>query len=129
MKTAASLLFIAAALMVGTSADAAPSSAADQCFFTRDIQNYLAPDDHTLYLRGRNNAFYRIDLSNQCPNLDTGGLNHISLQTVPGSPTICSAIDLDLRVSGQGVSEPCIVKSLHKLTPDEVAALPKKDKP
>jgi len=122
------LLCTTAALTLASAAYAKPHEA-NQCFFTRDIENYLAPDDHTLYLRIHNNDIYRIDLANECPNLNTGGLNHISLQTAPGSPTVCHAVDLDLRVSGLGVSAPCIVKGLHKLTPDEVAALPKKDKP
>ena len=117
-----------AALGLAAGASAQPGGRADQCFFTRDIQNILAPDDHTIYLRVRNNAIYRIDTVSECPELPFND-GRISLQTTPGSSTVCHAIDLDLRVFNHGVSTPCLIKSLHKLTPEEAAALPKKDRP
>jgi hypothetical protein len=117
-----------AALSLASVASAQPGRHGDQCFFTRDIQNILAPDDHTLYLRVRNSAIYRIDTLGQCPELPFSD-GHIALQTTPGSSTVCRAIDLDLKVSNNGVSTPCLIKSLQKLTPEEVAALPKKDTP
>ena len=38
-------------------------------------------------------------------------------------------IDLDLKVSEGGVSEPCFIKSITRLTPEEAAAIPRKVKP
>ncbi len=132
MKTAAIFPILALASVLGlaaaTESHAQQSHAADQCFFTCDIQNYLAPDDHTLYLRVRNNAIYRIDLINACPEMPMN-IGHIALQTVAGSGTICHAIDLDLKVSSNGTSTACLIKSLHRLTPEEAAALPKEDRP
>jgi hypothetical protein len=130
MTIAAIITTCAAVAALGLAADASaqPSRNADQCFFTRDIQNILAPDDHTLYLRVRNSAIYRIDTVAECPQLPFND-GHISLQTTPGASTVCSAIDLDLKVFNNGVSTPCLIKSLQKLTPQEAAALPKTDTP
>jgi hypothetical protein len=132
MKTAAILPILALAPLLGltaaTESRAQQSHTANQCFFTRDIQNYLAPDDRTLYLRVRNSAIYRIDLVNACPEMPMN-IGRIALQTVAGSGMICRAIDLDLKVSSNGTSTACLIKSLHKLTPEEAAALPKEDRP
>jgi len=47
-----------------------------------------------------------------------------------GSSWICSPLDLDLQVADHvGFRQPLIAKSLRKLTPQEVAAIPKKDLP
>ncbi len=47
-----------------------------------------------------------------------------------GSSSICDALDLDLRLSdGHGFSEPLIARSMTKLTPEEVAAIPAKYRP
>jgi hypothetical protein len=63
-------------------------------------------------------------------NLLTGPTPHL-INKVRGPDTVCSAIDLDLQVSAGtgGPIEPLIAKSLVKLTPQQVAALPKKDLP
>jgi hypothetical protein len=123
-------LIAAAALAACLAAPAARAADAPrQCFFTRDIQNYRASDDErALYLRVGVNQIYRIDFANQCVGLSFES-NHIALQTTPGSVTVCSPIDLDVRVSSHGAGAPCIVKGLHKLTPEEAAALPKTDRP
>ena len=47
-----------------------------------------------------------------------------------GSGWICSANDLDLSLnSDDGLRRPLIAVSMRKLTPDDVAAIPRKDLP
>jgi hypothetical protein len=49
---------------------------------------------------------------------------------IRGSNWICSPLDLDLTLSDHlGFREPLIARSLRKLTPEEVAAIPRKDLP
>jgi hypothetical protein len=50
---------------------------------------------------------------------------------VRGPNTICTPVDWDLKVSTnpQGITMPCIVKTMEELTPAEVSALPKGTKP
>jgi hypothetical protein len=52
------------------------------------------------------------------------------INQVRGSNWICSPLDLDLTLSDrQGFREPLIARSLRKLTPAEIAAIPRKDLP
>ena len=49
---------------------------------------------------------------------------------VRGSNSICTANDLDLKISDDhGFTQPLIAKSITKLTPEQVAAIPKKYRP
>jgi hypothetical protein len=127
------LLFVATAvaiLLAASSTAAADKPAAkSSCFATRDWQGWSAPGDgDTLYLKVGTRDVYRVDL--------TPG-SHIRkdpdkflINRVRGSDWVCSAIDLDLTLSDhEGFKEPVFVKSLRKLTPDEVAAIPKADRP
>jgi hypothetical protein len=53
------------------------------------------------------------------------------INKVRGSDWICSPLDLDLQVADShgGFREPLIVKSITRLTPEQVAAIPKRDLP
>jgi hypothetical protein len=47
-----------------------------------------------------------------------------------GVDTVCGPLDLDLRVSdGWGIAMPIMAKSITKLTPEQIAAIPKRDRP
>jgi hypothetical protein len=71
---------------------------------------------------------YRVQLSGASPMLQSPGVHLVSIHR--GGDSICDALDLDLRVSdGHGFSEPLIARSLTKLTPEEVAAIPPKFRP
>jgi hypothetical protein len=49
---------------------------------------------------------------------------------VEGSSSICGPLDLQLALSdGHGFYMPLIASSLVKLTPEQIAALPRKDLP
>ncbi len=49
---------------------------------------------------------------------------------VRGSNSICTAIDLQLAVGDtDGFQQPLIARKLTKLTPEEIAAIPKKYRP
>ena len=96
------------------------------CFFNRDVRGFAAPDDKTLYLRVRSKDVYRLDLKGRCPDLDWE--TRIGLDS-RGSSSICSPIDVDVRVRGPiGVSR-CPVSAITRLTPEEVEALPRKSRP
>lgn len=108
-------------------ADAKAAPAAQKtCFFNRDIRGFAAPDDKTLYLRVRSKDVYRLDLKVRCPELDWE--HRIAIDS-RGSSAICSAIDATVIVKNPiGVSR-CPVDAITRLTPEEVAALPRKSRP
>ncbi|WP_165190772.1 DUF6491 family protein [Caulobacter soli] len=107
--------------------DAAPRPARS-CFSLSDWDGWSAPDRNTLYMKVRHRDVYRVDLSHGTSQLTSPGVHLVSV--VRGTDSICRPIDLDLRVSdGFGFAMPIMAKSITKLSKDEIAALPKKDRP
>jgi hypothetical protein len=108
-----------------------PARGVDQCFRSNDLQSWRALDDKTMYIRVNMNDYYRIEMSGECSELTSPDPHLITV--VRGSNEICGPLDWDLKVAdGTGPGSfavPCIVKSQTRLTPAEVAAIPKKFKP
>lgn len=111
-------------------APAAAQPAQNTCFAINQMQGWKAPDSKTIFIRVDMDRYYRLDLSASCQLL-TMADSHL-ITKVRGSDLICSAVDWDLSVSQSppgAIPEPCIVKQMTRLTPQEVAAIPPKFKP
>jgi hypothetical protein len=65
-----------------------------------------------------------MDFSGSC---NRSGNVPLILQPVDNNDLICHAIDVN--VSVRGTHEGCIPTGLHRLTPDEVSAIPPVDRP
>ena len=104
-------------------AQPAPTQA-NTCFQTTQIENTRMVDSHTLYIRTSARAFYRMDFANDCDSDSNGPL---IVHPVDNSGQICSAIGVDISVRETG--QRCVPTDLTRLSPDEVAAIPKKDLP
>jgi hypothetical protein len=101
---------------------------ARSCFSLSDWDNWSAPDRDTLYLKVRNRDVYQVDLTRGTSMLTSPGVHLVSI--VRGVDTVCSPLDLDLRVSdGFGMAMPIMAKKITKLSKEEIAAIPKKDRP
>lgn len=121
------LLAAATAPALAETAKDAPRPARS-CFYLSDWDGWSAPDRDTLYLRVRNREVYRVDLSHGTSQLTAPGVHLVSI--VRGSDSVCRPMDLNLRVSdGSGFALPIMAKTITKLTPEEVAAIPKRDRP
>jgi hypothetical protein len=95
------------------------------CFFVTQWQGWKAPDENTIYLGVNLHDVYRVDLSSGSSTLMWPNVHLVSIHR--GSNSICSAIDLQLSVAdSNGFKVPLIAKKLTKLTPEEIAAIPKK---
>ena len=132
-----------AAALIASQAVAATDNPRTPCFYITQWQGWKAPDANTLYLGVNLHDVYRVDLSAGSPQLLWPDVHLIS--EVRGSNSICSAIDLQLSVaedngsgfrvdgvgfgSGSGFRVPLIARKLTKLTPEEIAAIPKKYRP
>ena len=130
----AALIGLALAGMSVSTASAqgdAPAKAAKparQCFYLSDWRGWSAPDKDTLYMKVNNRDVYRVDLSFGTNQLTWPGTHLVSV--VRGPDSICGPNDLDLRVGdGFGMPIPIRAKAITKLTPEQIAALPKKDRP
>ena len=124
------------AVAAAIAAFAAPlaASAADRdsakapCFFVTQWQGWKSPAPDTIYLGVNNHDVYKVTLSTPSNQLSWPNMHLVSINR--GSSSICSAIDLDLRISDtNGFATPLIARSLVKLTPEEVAAIPPKYNP
>jgi hypothetical protein len=101
---------------------------ARQCFYLSDWRGWTAPDKNTLYMKVRGRDVYRVDLAYGSSQLTWPGTHLVSV--VRGPDSVCHPLDLDLRVSdGFGMPLPIRAKTITKLTPEEVQALPKKYRP
>ena len=126
-----SFIFAAIALAALT-LSAAPALAANQtsdtCFRSSDWQGWKSPSPDVILIHVGASQVFRLDLktgSNQLKYSDVRLVNRH--QT---SAWICNPGDLDLLLVAQGgFSEPLFVKSITRLTPDEVAAIPHQFQP
>jgi hypothetical protein len=102
-------------------------SKGEQCFYQQNIESFApSNDEKKIYLKVIGGRVYRLDLDDQCPGL--AFRERIVLRQV-GSGTICSPLDLDLHLSDHGIRIACPIAGLHLLTPEELAAVPKKERP
>ena len=104
------------------------ANATSNCFRSADWRGWRSPDSKTIYFRVNFHDIWKIDLLGGS-NLLTDPTNHL-VNVVRGSDFICQPIDLnDLQVSDGHITEPLFVKAITKLTPEQAAAIPKKDLP
>jgi len=127
-------LSIACAAMVAASL-AAPMAAnaaskgdeGRSCFYSRNISSWSPAGKDTVNIRVGVNDYYRLGLLGACPDIDW--TQTIGLES-RGSDWICSGLDVTVIVPRTTIGpQRCAATNLHKLTPTEVAALPKKQKP
>lgn len=107
---------------VDTVAKAAPGA----CFRRSDVRNHTVGGPKTLYLDVAGRDVYRIDMSNSCLTSAVSS-DPLVFRSV-GGQTVCKPLDLDITVAAAGPSR-CIVSGITRLTPTEIAALPKKMRP
>lgn len=128
------LLPVAASLVLlgldatATLAQSDPPAAkpARHCFsLTRWTGGWRAPSKDVLYLSIDHNDVYRLDLNGGSNELLMADVHLVNIAR--GGDMVCSPIDLDLFVAdSHGFKTPLFVKAITRLTPGEVAALPKK---
>lgn len=112
-----------------SAAQAAPDAGGRACFYPGNLSSWVDVDRTTVNIRVNVDDFYQLKLLGDCPNIDW--TQHIGIEH-QGSPWICSGLDATLIVPQGGVGGPplrCAVTSIRKLSPAEVEALPKKQKP
>lgn len=130
--TAITLVTMAATMAGCAGTDHGNPSAARQprqCFWARDVRNFRAVNSTTVNIRAGRDV-YRLDLMGSCPNINWN--ERMGLVTT-GSSTICVGSGLGTsvvtrRTGGRG-QERCPVRQITALTPEEVAALPPRERP
>ena len=132
MNTKVALAAAAALMALGASA-ATPASARspvepkpNQCFWTRNVDSFAAENDHIVNIRVGVGDVYQFEIMGSCPDIDWN--QRIALVSRAGS-SICSGMDAEIVTRSQIGPQRCPVRSVRKLTPQEVAALPAKARP
>lgn len=133
MKRTATLA-AAAALLASTAAGSAaavdkPSTPTkpNECFWTRMADGFAAADEHTLNVRVGVRDVWQFQMFGPCQGIDWD--TRIALVSRPGSQ-ICTGMDAEVIAHAPGLGrQRCMVRSVKKLTPEEIAALPKRAKP
>jgi hypothetical protein len=97
-----------------------------QCFWTRDVNGFAAPDEHILNVRVGVKDVYQFEMFGPCPDIDW---NQSLALVSRGSSSICSGMDAEVITRTPIGPQRCPVRSVRKLTPAEVAALPPRARP
>ena len=115
-------------------AEAAPASKAESsrpanapCFRLSDLGGHRIAGPDTLYYSVRRKEVYKFTFSGSCLAGVTAS-DPLILEPLGASSRICRPLDLNLSVGGT-IPRRCTIKSIERLTPEQVAALPKKLKP
>jgi hypothetical protein len=127
IKAVALSAFLLAGLCAGTARaeGAASAGAPRQCFSTRDIRNFAAQDDYTINLNIARRDVYQLKTIINCPDVGLRG----GLDFKAASEQVCGPLDMALVTRTPIGPRECAVKSIRKLTAEEVAALPKRARP
>jgi hypothetical protein len=106
-------------------AEAQPAAShAQSCFRTNQIENTRMVDSRMLYIRTSAHTYFRMDFFGDCDSESNGPL---IIHPVDNSDEVCGASGIDVHIRETG--QECMPSKLTKLTPAEVAAIPKKDLP
>jgi hypothetical protein len=116
---------------VAKSDAAAAKPKSPSCSAFGDFQGWrAAPDAKSIYIRVDRKRVLQLQLATACPTLTWPDARLITVWR--GTRDLCDALDWDLKVSmgpPVGMPIPCLVKKVVQLTPEEMAALPKKQLP
>jgi hypothetical protein len=122
-------LVVASATLGGVASAAPADRNGRNCFTVNDWHGWSSPSPDVLYLAVSFRDVYRAELAQPVPGLNQPDTVVISDEM--GLQSICSAVDLHLILThrGGGGRRGLIVRSLTKLTAEDIAAIPKKDRP
>lgn len=110
-----------------SAADVAAPKPARSCFFADQINGWREAGDKAVLVNVGANKVYRLDLFAPCHDLDTNFT--IGVETRGGGNSICDGLDATIIAHSAIGPMRCPVTKVTLLTPEQVAALSKKDRP
>lgn len=122
----AALLLTAVGVPAVQAADAPAAKPKRQCFFASNVNSFSAPDEDTVNVRVGVKDVYQLALLTRCTDVDW---NHEIAIVSRGGSNICSGMDATIVTKGPFGPQRCAVKTVRKLSPEEVAALPSRARP
>ena len=125
--SAAALIALAAFALTAAAPDAPREGRT--CFLPRHVDSWAAQGIDTVNLKVHQN-YFRLNLAEACPEIQEA--DRIQLRAKGGGSLVCineaaqSEITAYSKVTGP---RRCLVKTMQRLTPTEVASLSKREKP
>lgn len=122
-------LIIAPQIAAAETPAAAPAVAqkpARQCFWTRQVSNFASADDRIVNVRVGVRDVYQLEMFGRCSGVDWS--NKIALAS-RGGFNICAGLDAEIITQTSTGRQRCPVRTVRKLTPAEIEALPKRARP
>lgn len=129
LALALSALAVSACAPTATPGELAATASAPQareCFFTRSVNGFSAPDDETLYVRVGVRDVYQLQMFAPCPDMDWA--QRLAIVSNSGS-SVCRGTDATIISPGPLGEQRCMVRAVRKLTPAEAEALPRGSRP
>lgn len=127
IKVTGTLAAILAAAAAGHAAARSPvKSGARDCFYARNIEGWAPVGRDAVNIRVFRRDYYQLTLLGSCPNLDWTETLGLSSH---GSSWICSGLDATIIAPGPVGIHRCEVKSIRRLTAEEVRSLPPRQRP
>lgn len=123
---AATVLAATLALAAGAAGAADKPAEPRQCFWTRQADGFAAQDDRTVNVRVGARDVYQFQMMGSCPDIDWN--QRIALVS-RGGDSICTGLDAEIVTRSPIGPMRCPVSHIRKLTPEEIAALPRKARP
>lgn len=106
-----------------TEPDAKP---ARQCFWANRVTNFASTDNKTINVRVGVKDVYQFEMLGACPDVEWS--TRIAIVS-RGSNSICTGLDAEIIAPGPLGPERCFVRNVRKLSPSEIAALPRRARP
>jgi len=107
---------------------AAAPTAARQCFSPSQVTAMQPVGDRQVNIRVGARDVFRVDLAQPCHQLRQPQ-RVLTVRPLASGVSICSGADFVLGAEVNGFTEQCAVSSITRLTPDQVAALPNRERP
>ena len=123
---AAALLTVAAPVAAKSPLEPAKPAAARQCFWAHSVNGFAASDEKLVNIRVGVKDIYQFEMFGRCDDVDW---NHEIALVSRGGSYICTGLDAEIISQTAIGPRRCAVKTIHKLTPDEIKALPKRGRP
>lgn len=123
---AAAVLTAAAPVAAKSPLEDGKAPARKQCFWTRQVNGFASNDNRIVNVRVGVNDIYQFEMFGRCEDVDWN--NRIAIVS-RGSDYICTGLDAEIISPSTIGPQRCPVKTVRKLTPEEVKALPKRARP
>ena len=123
---AAASLAAAAPVAAKSPLEPAKPSARGQCFWTRQVNSFASSDNRVVNVRVGVKDIYQLEMLGRCEDVDW---NHSIALVSRGSDYICTGLDAEIISPTSIGPHRCPVKTVRKLTAEEVKALPKRARP